>query len=107
MTDQLKSIQVQRYDSAYEQNVPFTLEEGTDRHFFSTKSSTDEGYDVTHETWSYDGEWITLEITRDARDVDGSLHDETNLYWDGKEKTEQGHPNWISESEYRDIENEC
>ena len=107
MPQTIKSVSLVRYDDNYENNVIFMLEEGNDLHFSVLVVDTEEGYDYTNEVWSFDGEWVTLEIYRDARDCDGSLRDSTNLYWNSwaGEKTDKGRPRWIDENEYRDIKN--
>ena len=107
MPQTIKSVSLVRYDDNYENNVIFMLEEGNNLEF-NSGGQTEEGYDYTNEVWSFDGEWVTLEIYRDARDCDGSLRNNTTLYWNSwaGEKTDKGHPIWIDESAYRRIENE-
>lgn len=42
---------------------------------YTSGGQTDEGYDVTEWHFIYDGEYVAVEVSRDARDCDGRMQD--------------------------------
>ncbi len=48
----------------------------------SEGGTTDEGYDVTHYQWERDGDTLTMQTTRNARDCDGETYHSGDYFCD-------------------------
>lgn len=108
--DKDEIIEVMLYDKDTGRLEPTKFKVGT-LHDQTEGGPTEEGYDYTTRTYTYDGKQLMMAVIRETSDCDGRLEQYSEYFWSvGGELTEKGGPKWTkdpSKSTQRDYSAEA